>query len=130
MSKANLETDICTYYRLNDTTVVVELLPQAVITIQAVQNVYAKADSLMTRRPYLVLLDTSGHHTWNIPVEVLKYMARNPYQKDETAFAIVVNSLAMRLIANHFVKYYQPLIPTRVFTKRDKALTWLHRIGK
>ncbi len=123
-------TDICTYYQKSNRFLVVELIAQANITLEAVQLTYQKAHGIMDGKTYVVLLNTSGHNTWSIPLEVLKYMARNDYQVFQKAFAIVVNTLPMRIIANHFVSYYKPYIPTKVFTNHLKAEEWLlnHKI--
>lgn len=39
--------------------------------------------------------------------------------------AIVVNNLAQRIIADYYYKFNKPLMPYRVFTNKDKAITWL-----
>jgi predicted DNA binding protein len=39
--------------------------------------------------------------------------------------ALYVNSLAYRIMANFFIRFDKPPIPTRLFSNRDKAIDWL-----
>jgi hypothetical protein len=39
--------------------------------------------------------------------------------------ALFVNSLAYRMMANFFIRFDKPPIPTKLFSDRDKAIDWL-----
>lgn len=39
--------------------------------------------------------------------------------------ALFVNSLAYRIMANFFIRFDKPPIPTKLFSDRDKAIDWL-----
>jgi hypothetical protein len=39
--------------------------------------------------------------------------------------AIIVRNLAQQLIMNYYIKYNNPIYPTQVFYKREKALEWI-----
>lgn len=39
--------------------------------------------------------------------------------------AIYVNSLAYRIMANFFIRFDKPPIPTKLFSNRNKAIKWL-----
>lgn len=43
----------------------------------------------------------------------------------KVADALVVNSLAEKLIANFYIKFNRPSVPTRMFTNEKDALSWL-----
>lgn len=42
-----------------------------------------------------------------------------------TADALVISSLAHKLLANFYLKYNKPVKPTRIFNQQEKALKWL-----
>ncbi|MGZ3885614.1 MAG: DUF7793 family protein [Bacteroidia bacterium] len=42
------------------------------------------------------------------------------------ADALITDSLAMRLIANSYIKFNRPEVPTRMFSDEKKAIEWLH----
>ncbi|HTF02478.1 MAG TPA: hypothetical protein VK826_00570 [Bacteroidia bacterium] len=56
--------------------------------------------------------------------DAMKYSAYNipPGRKAE---AILVTSLAIRLIGNFFVRFYKPNIPIKLFDNEADALNWL-----
>lgn len=103
----------------------VELLPESEILLKDVVFLYEKADAFMGNRMFTVLLDTRGHNTWEIPTEVLKFMAKTPYSKKHIAFAIVVDTIPMRMFSNLYLSVYQPIATTKVFSDRKKAEDWL-----
>ncbi|NBG67213.1 DUF7793 family protein [Acidiluteibacter ferrifornacis] len=39
--------------------------------------------------------------------------------------ALVVNNLAYRILSNFFIRFNRPVVPTKVFNSRKKALDWL-----
>ena len=39
--------------------------------------------------------------------------------------ALVVNNLAYRILSNFFIRFNRPVVPTKVFNSRKKALVWL-----
>jgi glutaredoxin len=45
-----------------------------------------------------------------------------PYSKAE---AFIINSIAMRIIANFYLKINKPQRPTKMFTHEEEAIKWL-----
>jgi len=41
------------------------------------------------------------------------------------AQAILIQSLANRIVGNFMIKFHKPLAPTRLFSNRDEAIAWL-----
>ncbi|MFI5149783.1 MAG: hypothetical protein ACHQRM_08640 [Bacteroidia bacterium] len=66
-----------------------------------------------------------GHHT--IAPEALKRMASPEYQETRKAAAILVNSLAGKLVGNFFRSLSNDRSPTRLFTEEQEALVWLRK---
>lgn len=58
-----------------------------------------------------------------------KYMANHPELiKLRKAYAILVNNLGSRLIANFYMKFEKPTCPGKVFNEENKAIDWLKHI--
>ena len=41
--------------------------------------------------------------------------------------AIVVKNIGQRLLADYYLKYNKPALPTKIFSKREKALSWIEK---
>ncbi|MGP8217413.1 MAG: STAS/SEC14 domain-containing protein [Bacteroidia bacterium] len=54
-----------------------------------------------------------------------KYLATQEAVNYITAGAMLLDNEIMKLAGNIFIKIDKPLIPTKLFTDRDKALLWL-----
>lgn len=39
--------------------------------------------------------------------------------------AIVVKSFSQRLLANFYIKFHKPIVPTKIFVNHDYAVKWL-----
>lgn len=68
------------------------------------------------------LLDCRSHFT--ITNEARKLMA-NVTADTRSAHAVVLNSLAIRLIANFYLNVNKPSKPSKVFSNYDEAVSWL-----
>lgn len=55
---------------------------------------------------------------------VLEYMAKEANQYGK-ADAIVVRSMAQRILGNFYLKFQRPSIPTRLFNSIEEAEKWL-----
>jgi hypothetical protein len=121
-------SSIASFYVMNENIIVVELLNDAVIDLAEVKQTSVLADAYINKPQYLVMLDTSNHNTWEIPAEVLKYLANNEFSPKQIAFAIVLNSLPMRFFARFFISFHKPTVPTKLFTSKERAKKWL--LGK
>ncbi len=58
--------------------------------------------------------------------EAKKFAASLEANKHTICDAIVVKSLAMRLAANVYLKLNKPVVPTRSFNSKEKAIEWLN----
>ncbi len=56
-----------------------------------------------------------------------KYMASREAVEYITAGAFLIDNEIMRLAGNIFIKIDKPLVPAKLFTDRDKAITWLQQ---
>jgi hypothetical protein len=63
-------------------------------------------------------------------ISMISHSARNLASSNQTAkisqaIAIVASSPATKLIANFFIRFHRPLVPTKIFTSPQEAKAWL-----
>ena len=78
-------------------------------------------------RCYTVLVD-SGSFT-SITDEGRKLSASKDFQQQTIAKAILVNSLSQRIIGKLYMRFNKPMITTKIFSDRERALEWLNSIS-
>jgi hypothetical protein len=42
--------------------------------------------------------------------------------------ALVIESLNQRILANFYIRFYKPIVPTKIFNNYEDALQWLNKI--
>ncbi len=57
--------------------------------------------------------------------EIRNYAASAEANKYTIADAIVVNSSALKMVGNFYIKFNKPLKPSRIFTSEKEAIQWL-----
>lgn len=72
---------------------------------------------------FLVLVDIRNISM--ITSEARTYASSREMTNISKAVAIVVGSPATRLIANFFIRFHKPLIPSKIFTSTKEAKQWL-----
>ena len=75
-------------------------------------------------KKFCILWDSRGVH-FTIAPEALRRMASNEYQETRLAAALVVNSLAGKLVGNFFKSLTSQQSPTRLFNSEEEAVLWL-----
>jgi hypothetical protein len=121
-------TDIAELYYIEEDIFCTRLLQEKEIDLEkAVTNF--EASKLITRgRRYAAFTDARGF--MSITKEGMAYGGTPEVNEPVIAHAILINSLANRLLGNFLIKFYKPPAPTRIFTTESEALEWLReRIG-
>jgi hypothetical protein len=75
--------------------------------------------------PYSVLV-TSGHLS-SISNEARTLTASNEFAEGTVAKALLINSIGHRIVGNFYLTVNKPVLPTQIFTEREKALDWLRQ---
>jgi hypothetical protein len=76
---------------------------------------------------YLHLFE-AGHNS-SVDNEVREWAASPDQNQFTVADAILVRDRAQRLIANFYVRFNNPIKPTKVFTSQSEAINWLNEQG-
>ncbi|MFL5754560.1 MAG: hypothetical protein ACJ76F_14200 [Bacteroidia bacterium] len=80
-------------------------------------------------QPHIVLVDARGN--WILSKEAREMMSFDETIKNISACAFLVDSLAIRLIVNFFIREGKLESSVKVFSDESKALLWLNeRSGK
>lgn len=74
-------------------------------------------------KKYLKLVDTRP--TYTATKEVREFAAKNKEHDGRIAEALLVRSTASQLLANFYINFNKPTIPTKMFSSESKALEWL-----
>lgn len=78
---------------------------------------------LANGKKYAVLVTPGQYST--ITKEARELVSSYEFTIDTIAKALIVNSLAHRIIGNFYIKVNKPFIKTQIFTDKEKAIIWL-----
>ena len=99
-----------------------------VLDLKEAQNDFEVASKLLDYKKVPVLANSSQalEHT----KEARAFYASKEIGEKITAMAVLVDSTAMKLIANLFISFYKPLFPTKLFTSERSAVQWIKQFVK
>lgn len=110
-------------YREEEGFLRVTVFPDVDMSVEDARNDFETARILVNNKPMPVLSDprqlkSSSH-------EVRSFYASKELAENILAMAVLVDSLAIKMVVNFFIKFHKPHFPTRMFNKEDEALAWL-----
>jgi hypothetical protein len=99
------------------------------VDLHVITEMLRYAEEVMGPKRHLCVVDFGT--SVNSDEEGRKRYANSLYiQNYRIADAFLVNSLALKLVANFFIKITQPKVKTRMFTDEKLAIKWLKKIGQ
>ncbi|HEY1038843.1 MAG TPA: hypothetical protein VGF30_05520 [Bacteroidia bacterium] len=101
-----------------------ELFDDVVIEIEDAKENYRMVMDIIRERKFVSLVITSPHNSITREARESANTAEN--YKYCIAQAIVVKSLATRVLGNFFVRFAKQHCPHRLFQSREDALEWLN----
>jgi hypothetical protein len=116
------------YTRLGEKLYLCHLFDGVDIDVKDSEENYVAMLEISGRKRYAVLVDARVNIT--ITKEAMVHSARPDMHKNLIAQAIVINSLANRLLGNFKIKLQKNQSNTRLFNDYDKALSWLQEAVK
>lgn len=102
--------------------------PGCEIELQDAQHDFNEGARLVNYLRVPVLAD--GRNFTDHTKEVRDFYASKEIAEKISAMAILVDSLATRIIGNFFITTSKPHFPTKLFTSEDAAIKWLNDILK
>lgn len=97
--------------------------PEAEVDLADAQQIMKSAGLTFTGEKYVTLVDARSIKS--ISSEAREYFVDEESGAMLEAVAILVGSTHSRLLANFFINFHKPTVPTRMFTDIEKAKTWL-----
>lgn len=123
MGKIDLYHSFCE--RLENNIIYVYVKKDADIDVEQILQIRETNEKLANGNNYVVLFEIAEFAF--ISKEAREYGGENELGELRKAMAIVVKSMAHRLLANFFINVNKPPTPTKVFNDKKKALEWLNQ---
>jgi hypothetical protein len=101
----------------------IRLLENVEIDIQESKSMQELSWYITDNQQFVALIDARAKVT--VTREAREWGSTPEAQKNMKAQAILVNSLANRLIGNFIIQFHKPIAKTRLFSDEDSALIWL-----
>lgn len=79
-------------------------------------------------KKFYALANGIGHY--RVSKEARQLSASKEYSSHIAATAVMVNNAAVRLVVDLYMKIDKPFTPTKAFTKREDAISWLLEMMK
>ena len=94
--------------------------------LEGVLDLHRFVQELVDYRPARYLIDFREHYV-AIPPKVISHIAKDPViNASKIAEALVVKSLANRILVNFYLTVKKPMIPAKMFNNKESALKWLN----
>lgn len=87
-----------------------------------------RATKEMSGGKKVLILNIAGKQT-TATTEARNFAASAEAVEYTIAEAYVVNNLPQKIIANFYVNFHKPLVPTKIFTDKDAAIVWLKSLS-
>ncbi len=104
------------------------MLPNSIIDAADIHEMKNYNLQLCENTPYVMLL-TSGHLS-DTTKEARELSARKDFSQLTLARALLTNSIGHKIVANFYLRVNVPHVKTKLFSDREKALTWLRTFLK
>lgn len=118
----SVSTSIANNLLRDDGILVVQIREGVEIDIEGVKENF-EATLKITNTECLALIDARCIFTST--QEARDYTAINASQY-RIAKAVLINSLANRIVGNFYINFSKPVVPTRLFTSYHEAIKWLN----
>ena len=77
-------------------------------------------------KAYAIVLET-GDFT-DVSQEARSAMASEKMETNRKATALIITKFAQKLIGNFYLRVNKPNVPTKMFSKKEKAMAWAKEI--
>lgn len=108
---------------LHDDVLTVVMKPNIDLGIPEMAELLEFSANFQGYQKRYTIIDTRSNY--NSTPEVRDFYAKSEYNKYRLADAFIVNSLAMRLLINFYIKINKPSIPSKMFNTPEAAVAWI-----
>lgn len=107
----------------NENTLLTEMFDNLEIDLNDVNENYEASVKLTRDKNFLSLVIAAPFTT--LTKEAREAANREFMYKNTVAQAIIVQSIANRIMGNFLIKFYRPFCPSKLFKSKEEAVTWL-----
>jgi hypothetical protein len=118
-----IKTRTAEYAKLEERIFLCRMIADVEVNVEDTNENLAFILKISEMKPYAVLVDARVPVT--ITKEAMENAARPEFHTNLIAQAILVNSLANRIVGNFIIKFHKPGSPTKLFSNYDAAMDWL-----
>lgn len=125
LTKESREVECATFWKLNEQVILIRYKDGAHVNLEDANDVIDACLELMEKRKFLALVDLRNMGG-TLGKEAGDYLAKN--EKFNTylrAQALVVNNLALQLVARFYIMINKPVAEAKIFSNLEKAMKWL-----
>lgn len=97
----------------------------ATIEVEDVTEIKAFNLNLIGNNDYGVIVDAQNYTS--ISPEARGLMTSEYIEKNRVAIAIIIYELPQRIVGNFYINFNKPAVPTKLFSKRQEALSWVRK---
>ena len=118
-----LNTSTAEMYVDDDGILRLKLLNGSVITLENLKETYTVFKQLLGNKQVLLLLDARVKYKFSKAAR--EFAASKNANLNRVATAYLINSFVGRVMANFYIRFNKPAVPTKIFTTEEAALIWL-----
>jgi hypothetical protein len=108
---------------LSDNIIYTEVKLNAIIDLEAAKNNTEMVRKLSGEKKYPLLVDLNNIKS--ITKEARDHFAMKGREPLINSLAMVIKSPISRMIGNYFINLSSPIVPTKLFNSKEKAIKWL-----
>ena len=111
------------FFLSNEDILYTECLPDTIMTLEDGKESTRVSAEMVKYKPLPLLCDLTN--VIRMSHECRKHFAGQEHAETFSKAALIVSNPISRLIGNFFLGLNKPLKPTRLFTNKEAALSWL-----
>lgn len=119
----SIKTKCASFREIEPGIICITLFDNSEIDLQESKEMQQISWTISKGKPFVALIDA------RVNVEVSKesreWGSTAEAQKNMIAQAVLLNSIANKLIGNFIIKFHKPIAKTRLFSDENLALEWL-----
>lgn len=101
--------------------------PGAMVDLEAARESVSVGQAMVREGKYVQVIDTGSMRELTRETREV-FGSTEPGRRLGVGVAIIVRSPVTRVMGNFFLGFNRPATPVRLFSSRDDAVTWLHRL--
>lgn len=122
-NKIAVSTRYATFKLVEEGILFIRLMEDSEIDIDESKLMQQKSLAITEGKKFVALIDARAQIV--VSKESREWGSTAEAQKNMLAQAIIVNSMANRIVGNFIIKFHKPIAKTRLFSDEETALVWL-----